>query len=62
MNIFLVLKSLLLDKFIAMFIRLSSKEGHIKLLKSGDHEGTLTSLIGFTLIPSGDNLTVLYLS
>jgi len=57
---FFVLKSLVLDKLIARLIRLSSKEGHTKLLKSGDHAGTRIYLIGFIFNPSGESLTDLY--
>jgi hypothetical protein len=62
MKMFFVLKSLVLERFIATLILLSSKEGQTKLLKSGDHDGVRTSLIGFILNPSGESLTDLYFS
>ncbi len=60
MNMFLVLKSFVLDKFIAKFILLSSKDGHTKLLKSGDHAGILTYFMGFIFSPYGESFIDLY--
>lgn len=60
MKMFFTLKSLVRDKFIAMFILLSSNEGQIKLLYSGDHDGVRTYFIGFIFKPYGERLTDLY--
>ncbi len=60
MKMFLVLKSLVRDRLMATLIRLSSKEGQMKLLKSGDQDGVRTYLMGFILSPSGESLTDLY--
>ncbi len=57
-KIFLTLKSLLLDKLIAIFIRLSSKDGHTKKLKSGDQQGVLIYFIGFIFTLEGDKFII----
>lgn len=59
-KIFFDLKSFVRDRFMAMFILLSSSEGHMKLLYSGDHDDWRVSFIGFILKPYGDNLIDLY--